>query len=211
MALLALGLTASACSTGDTVVAVNVSSGRDVGDVSKVKITITQEGQDPLTESFKPQTERVDGERSIVSHFYRRMMVPDGWKEAPAVVEVEALNQSELVEDDKITVNIEHERTVPAFLELGQVRAVGGAGGAAAGAAGQAGAAGALAGAGGAAAGAGGEAGAAGEPTAGAGGAAAGAAGQAGAAGGQAGGAGGAAAGAGGTAAGAGGQAGAPA
>lgn len=79
--------TLSACSSGDTVLALTISSTADVGAVANVRVTVSQPSAAPKTITFAP--EAADG--AIVASFFKRIAL-DGLKDGDANVLVEALD-----------------------------------------------------------------------------------------------------------------------
>jgi hypothetical protein len=170
----------AACSSGDTIVSLNVSATDAVPVVDELRVTITQGSREHVT-SFAPPIETPTGEDppppSIKNNFFHRITLPESFEDADATVEVEASDENGdafvPVLGDETTVRIRPEGVVAAYVQLDiPPPATGGSGGA--GGAGAAGEAGASAGGTPASAGATGEAGgsAAGAPDgAGAGGA----------------------------------------
>jgi hypothetical protein len=167
----------SACSDGDTIVALNVTATDAVPVVEQLHVTITQ-GSRRHVQDFAPPIETPTGEDapppSIKNSFFERITLPDGWAEEPALIRVEAQQADgsplEPPLSDETTVTVQPDGAVAAYIELdipaevptgeggaggeaaGGAPGLGGAGAASAGEAGLGGAAGAdaLAGAGGA-------------------------------------------------------------
>lgn len=171
----------AACSSGDTIVSLNVSATDAVPVVDELRVTITQGSREHVAR-FAPPQDKPTGDDppppSIKNTFFERIKLPDDWDEAAATVEVEATNENGApfvpVLGDETTVKIRPEGVTVAYVQLdipaagtGGTGGAGGAGGESAGGAG-----GVAAGAGGDPSGAGatGEAGA--PSAAGAGGAA---------------------------------------
>jgi hypothetical protein len=176
-ALLTAGLMALACSEEDTIVAVNVSSSKDVGYVTLLRVTITQSGQTPVQAEFGPgNTVDVEagagGDKAITASVDYRITLPSGWGEGKTTVELESVNaqgQNDLAGKPQ-TIDLKPEETTAVFFDLkrevemppaGGAGGAGGGGGMGGGGTGgtggaQAGSGGAEAGNGGASAGAGG-------------------------------------------------------
>jgi hypothetical protein len=87
------------CSSSDTIVALNVSSSDNVGAVSALHVTISQEGTTPFTDRFAPPSVAVGdaGEMAINPMFFQRETLPDGFTNTPATVAVDALDENQKV------------------------------------------------------------------------------------------------------------------
>lgn len=169
----------AACSSGDTIVSLNVSATDAVPVVDELRVTITQGSREHVAR-FAPPQDKPTGENapppSIKNTFFERIKLPDDWEEADATVEVEGTDENGAPLADETTVKIRPEGVVVAYVQFDIAAAgtggTGGAGGAGGESAAGAGGVSAGAGAGGDPSGAGatGEAGA--PSAAGAGGAA---------------------------------------
>lgn len=106
-----------ACSTDDTIVALNVEATSDVGVVETLSVSITQSGQTPVVTAFQPPTA---GDAGVIdSSFFERIKLPEDWKKARADILVEALNASGTrITSDTTQVTIRPEGAVAAFVEL---------------------------------------------------------------------------------------------
>jgi hypothetical protein len=131
----------SACSNGDTIVALNVTATDAVPMVEQLHVTITQ-GSRRHVQDFAPPTETPTGEDapppSIKNSFFQRLTLPDGWAEEPALIKVEAQHSDgspfEPPLSDETTVTLRPEGVVAAYIELNipaeEPSNAGGAGGA---------------------------------------------------------------------------------
>lgn len=141
----------SACSDGDTIVALNVTATDAVPVVEQLHVTITQ-GSRRHVQNFAPPTETPTGEDapppSIKNSFFERITLPEGWSEEPTRIKVEAQQADgsplEPPLSDETTVTLEPDGVVAAYIELDIPQEMpggeGGAGGAGAGGAGAGGA-----------------------------------------------------------------------
>jgi len=122
VALLAATSALPACSTSDTIVALNVTATDAVGEVEHLSVTITQEGQDSFTEQFSPPSEVTDdGGMNIKNAFYERIELPSGWDERNATVAVTALDRDGTeVAADETVVEIQPQGAVAAYVLLGE-------------------------------------------------------------------------------------------
>jgi hypothetical protein len=169
----------AACSSGDTIVSLNVSATDAVPVVDELRVTITQGSREHVTR-FAPPTETPTGDDppppSIKNTFFHRITLPESFEDADATIEVEASDENGdpfvPVLGDETTAKIRPGGAVAAYVQL-DIPAPGTGGSGGAGGGGAAGDAGASAGGVPASAGAAGEAaGVAGAPdSAGAGGA----------------------------------------
>jgi hypothetical protein len=144
----------SACSSGDTIVALNVTATDAVPVVEQLHVTITQ-GSRRHVQKFAPPTETPEGDDapppSIKNSFFERITLPEGWSEERTVIRVEAQQADGSPFDpplsDETTVTLEPDGAVAAYIELDipteMPSGEGGAGGAGAGGAGGAAEAGA--------------------------------------------------------------------
>ena len=148
----------SACSSGDTIVALNVTATDAVPVVEQLHVTITQ-GSRRHVRDFAPPIETPTGDDapppSIKNSFFERITLPDGWTEAPALIRVEAQQADgsplEPPLSDETTVTLRPDGVVAAYIDLdipaempsgeGGAGGAGGAGAAAGGAPGMGGAA----------------------------------------------------------------------
>ena len=166
-----LSLTATSCSSSNTILALTITSGPGVVAVSSIHVTITPRSGSDITKDFAPPT--TDG--AIVMSFFERLTLPDS-AEGEASVRADALDSGGTSYAAGVTTaNIEKGHTVAAQVKL----TVGGPPPPDGGAGGQPGAGGA----GGEAGGQGGAGGEAGHAGGGAGGAQGGAGGHGGAGG----------------------------
>src|SRR5687767_7329374 len=87
----------AACSSGDTIVSLNVSATDAVPVVDELRVTITQGSREHVTR-FAPPQDTPTGENppppSIKNTFFERITLPGDWDEADATVEVEASNEN---------------------------------------------------------------------------------------------------------------------
>jgi hypothetical protein len=150
-----------ACSSGDTVLALNINSAADVGAVAKLRITVSRESGTPTVVEFTPDMN--DG--SIIGSFFKRISL-NGWKDGKVTISVDAIDAGGTVFLTKMIEAVLREHgAVVAYVQLTRVvpdagtgngdAADGGAGGGGGSAAGGAGG-GAAGGAGGGASGGGG-------------------------------------------------------
>jgi hypothetical protein len=110
-----------ACSSGDTILALNVSSSDDVGLVNELRVTVTQEGNAPIRQTFAPPLKELekDAGRVIQPQFYRRIELPESWDEAPAEVAVQAISPNGAAPlSASTTTKIKPGAAVAAFVEL---------------------------------------------------------------------------------------------
>jgi hypothetical protein len=161
----------TACSESDTIVALNILSSPDVGEVSTVRVAITQEPTAGFMTEFTPPTVAGPNDtRLIRPRFFERIKLPDSFRTAPATIDVELIDLSGVAFlTQSSTVDIRRHGAIAAYFTFapempdggaGGAGGGGGAGGAAGGGAGQTG--GGAGGAGGGTAGGGGSAGQAG-------------------------------------------------
>jgi hypothetical protein len=121
VALLAATSALPACTTSDTIVALNVTATDAVGEVEHLSVTITQDGQDSFTEDITPPSEVTDGGMNIKNSFYERIELPSGWDERNATVAVTALDRDGAeVAADETVVEIQPEGAVAAYVLLGE-------------------------------------------------------------------------------------------
>ena len=78
---------AGACSSSDTILALTVNSGADIGGAETLHVVVTPASGSAFTFDFAPPL--IDG--SIKSSFFERIKLPSGL-EGPATVTVEAQN-----------------------------------------------------------------------------------------------------------------------
>jgi hypothetical protein len=78
---------AGACSSSDTILALTVNSGADIGAVDTLHVVVTPTTGAPFTFDFAPPL--IDG--SIKSSFFQRIKLPSSL-EGPATITVEAQN-----------------------------------------------------------------------------------------------------------------------
>jgi hypothetical protein len=115
----------SACSNGDTIVALNVTATDAVPLVEQLHVTITQ-GSRRHVQDFAPPTETPTGDDapppSIKNSFFQRITLPEGWAEEPTLIQVEAQQADgsplEPPLSDETTVTLQPEGVVAAYIEL---------------------------------------------------------------------------------------------
>lgn len=117
LVFLALG---SGCSSGDTVVALNVEFKMPLDGLNNLEVTIEQAGQSPNVSSITPPTDPSDAGPKIRSKFYERITLPDGWKEEPATIKVVAKSTSgATLESETTMADIVEHGAVAAFVTFG--------------------------------------------------------------------------------------------
>jgi len=142
-----LSLTATSCSSSNTILALTITSGPGVVAVTSIRVTITPQSGSDITKDFAPPT--TDG--AIVMSFFERLTLPDS-AEGEASVRADALDSGGTSYAAGVTTaNIEKGHTVAAQVKLtvggppppdggvGGQPGAGGAGGEAGGAGGEAG------------------------------------------------------------------------
>jgi hypothetical protein len=143
------GLTAAGCSSSDTTLALTITSGEGVVQVSHIRVVITPASGSEITKELVPPT--TDG--AIVTSFFERLSLPES-ADGPANVRVDALNASGASYAwGTTTAQIEKNHAVAAQVKLtvgGPPAGDGGVGGASGGGAGGAAGSPGSAGAGGA-------------------------------------------------------------
>jgi uncharacterized membrane protein YgcG len=115
----------SACSNGDTIVALNVSATDAVPVVDQLHVTVTQ-GSRRHVRDFAPPTETPDGDDapppSIKNSFFERITLPEGWAEESTLITVEAVQADGSPFDpplsDETTVTVEPNGVVAAYIQL---------------------------------------------------------------------------------------------
>jgi hypothetical protein len=115
----------SACSSGDTIVALNVSATDSVPVVDKLQVTFVQ-GSRRHVLSFAPPTEDPNGSAdppaSIKNSFFERLTLPDGWAEEEVSIQVQAQdsdgNALEPELSDDTTVTLQPNGVVAAYVSL---------------------------------------------------------------------------------------------
>lgn len=127
-----------ACSSGDTIVSLNVTSSNDVGLVTRLHVKVVQ-GSASQEVDLEPPTRDVQDQgaaggvnkKVIASSFYRRITLPGAFKDGEATLDVEAYNGAQLVVDPQpIAIELEEKETVAAFVDLKPApTAAGGSGG----------------------------------------------------------------------------------
>lgn len=141
-----VALALAGCSSGDTILALNVSSADDVGLIRELRVTVTQRGSAPVEVRFAPPLAELDDDagQAIEPNFFHRIELPSGWREAPAEVAVTALGPAGVPPlDARAEVEIEPGEATAVFVELERARPDAGAGDANAGGDGSSGDAGA--------------------------------------------------------------------
>lgn len=114
-----------ACTSDDTVVALNVTSGDEIPVVDILHVTVTQ-GTRRYVHDFAPPIETPTGENaappSIRNQFFERMTLPDSF-EGAAVLRVEAQHLGGVAFvpplSDETTITIEPNEVVAAYVKLG--------------------------------------------------------------------------------------------
>ena len=129
----------AACSSGDTIVSLNVTATDRVPVVERLHVTFKQ-GSHSYVHDFTPPKETSDDEvDSIKNGFFERITLPGDWNEAAAKITVEAFQKGGSPFDpaltDETTVTLQPEGVVAAYvkLDIPEPPPVGGAGGEAAG------------------------------------------------------------------------------
>ncbi len=115
----------SACSSGDTIVALNVSATDSVPVVDKLQVTFVQ-GSRRHVLSFAPPTEDPNGNAdppaSIKNSFFERLILPDGWAEEEVSIQVQAQDSDGDALDpalsDDTTVTLRPNGVVAAYVSL---------------------------------------------------------------------------------------------
>lgn len=87
--LLPLAGTAIGCAADDTVVALTINAGDDVGAVASLHVTVRQEERELVTD-LAAQTEQTDAGRVILRSYFERLTLSGAWKHATARINVEA-------------------------------------------------------------------------------------------------------------------------
>lgn len=110
----------SSCSSGDTILALNVSSADDVGLISELRITVTQRNNTPVRRTITPPLRDLekDAGQAIQSAFFERIRLPNGWDEGQADITIEARSPTQPPLEATGTAEIEPGETVAAFVEL---------------------------------------------------------------------------------------------
>ena len=108
------------CTASDTVVSVNINSTDEVGNPSRLVITITQTGQSPVTREFAPPTRAIDGGMAIKQMFFERVSLPASWESGPAEVKVDAKNGDRVYVSAETDISVRAEGAVAAFVDLGK-------------------------------------------------------------------------------------------
>jgi hypothetical protein len=109
------------CAAEDTIVALTIESGDDVGAVANLHVTVRQEPDRELIVDFVPPTEETDAGPIMKRSFFERLTLSGGWERADARIEVEAQD-----EDGKrlfarpTTARIRPEGAVAASVMLGE-------------------------------------------------------------------------------------------
>jgi hypothetical protein len=108
-----------ACSTGDTILALNVSSADDVGLIRELRVTIAQEGHAPVEHSLVPPLKDVeDAGQVISSNFFERIKLPASWDEAPVEISVKAVSPNAAALNASATAEIKPGAAVAAYVQL---------------------------------------------------------------------------------------------
>jgi hypothetical protein len=112
--------TIAACSSSDTLLALNVNSTKgEIGSVSAIDVTVTQQGNSPFKTSFAPDLVATgDGGQMLPDKFYRRIALPDSFDKAPADINVSATNSRGLAFSGTAKVTIQPEEAVVATVTL---------------------------------------------------------------------------------------------
>jgi hypothetical protein len=123
-----------ACSSGDTIVSLNVNSSSDVELVTRLHVKFVQGNASHEVDLVPPTREvQVEGAADgvnktvIASSFYRRITLPAAFKDGEATLDVEAYNDAQLILDPApISIELEEKETVAAFVELKPATSAGG-------------------------------------------------------------------------------------
>jgi len=109
------------CAADDTVVALTIVSGDDVGAVASLHVTVRQEGGRELVTDLDAQSEMTDAGRVILRSYFERITLPGDWERATARIEVEAQDEdgAALFNADT-TARIRPEGAVAATVMLGK-------------------------------------------------------------------------------------------
>lgn len=120
-------LTFVACSSDDTIVALNVTATDRVPAVERLQVTFTQ-GSRKLVREFEPPSEESsppEGEEpvtSIKNSFFERLTLPDDWQEAEAKLVIEAFQEGgepfEPALVDETTFTVHPNAVVAAYVRL---------------------------------------------------------------------------------------------
>jgi hypothetical protein len=110
----------SACGDDETIVSVNVNSTDDVGNPSAIIITISQDGQSPVTKEIMPPTRMVDAGTLIEKSFFERITLPDSWEHEESTVKVEAKNSSGVYLTAETKTTVRPGGATTAFVDLGK-------------------------------------------------------------------------------------------
>lgn len=127
-----------ACSSGDTIVSLNVNSSGDVL-LTRLHVKIAQRDASYEEDLMQLPTKDVQIEGAaggvtkpvIVSSFYRRIKLPSAFKDGEASLDVAAYEGDSLyAQVEQVSIDLEEKQAVAAFVDLKRsAPAVGGAGG----------------------------------------------------------------------------------
>ena len=118
--LLPIASAAIGCAADDTIVALTVNSGDDVGAVASLHVTVRQEGGRELVTDLAAQSELTDAGRVILRSYFERLTLSGDWEHAPAQIEVEAQDEDGAsLFTAETTVRIRPEAAVAATVMLG--------------------------------------------------------------------------------------------
>jgi hypothetical protein len=125
----------AACSSGDTIVSLNVTATDRVPVVERIQVTFKQGSHSYVHDFAPPKETSGDDVESIKNGFYQRITLPGDWDEATAKISIEAFQDGggsfTPALTDETTVTLEPEGVVAAYVELDipEPPPVGGAGG----------------------------------------------------------------------------------
>lgn len=118
--LVPIASAAIGCAADDTILALTIDSGDDVGAVARLQVTVSQGDGRELVADLAAQTEMTDAGRVIVRSYFERITLPGDWEHAPARIEVEAQDgDGSALFTAETTVRIRPEGAVAASVMLG--------------------------------------------------------------------------------------------
>lgn len=108
------------CSSGDTVLALNVTSSDTVGFIEKLEITVRQGERAAVMRSITPPTKELEKDAGtvIAPRFFERIALPSSWDEGPAEVRVRAFAPDAPALMASTTAEIEPGEAVAAYVEF---------------------------------------------------------------------------------------------
>ena len=124
-----------ACSSGDTIVSLNVTATDRVPVVERLHVTFKQGSRSYVHDFAPPKETSGDDVESIKNGFFQRITLPGDWDEAAAKISVEAFQKGGDSFDpaltDETTVTLQPEGVVAAYvkLDIPEPPPMGGAGG----------------------------------------------------------------------------------